>query len=126
MNVQRAVNRRYGPSSGVEEFVRKAQLSHYENTRAQFEDFAASGWANHKMTLYWMLNSHWPSFYGNIIDYYLSPGGAYYGAKKGLRPVVCGFRCLRDGRSQPGQESWSSIRLLPTCRVCAYACAFTI
>ncbi len=25
------------------------------------------------MTLYWMLNSHWPSFYGNIIDYYLTP-----------------------------------------------------
>ncbi len=91
MNVQRAVNRRYGTSSSVEEFVRKAQLSHYENTRAQFENFPASGWANHKMTLYWMLNSHWPSFYGHIIDYYLSPGGAYYGAKKGLRPLSVVF-----------------------------------
>ncbi len=39
------------------------------------------------MTLYWMLNSHWPSFFGHIIDYYLDPGGAYFGAKKGLRPV---------------------------------------
>ena len=38
LNVQRAVNRRYGPSSNVEEFVRKAQLAHYENTRAQFEN----------------------------------------------------------------------------------------
>jgi exo-1,4-beta-D-glucosaminidase len=91
MNVQRAVERRYGSSSNVEEFVRKAQVSHYENTRAQFENFAASGWANHKMTLYWMLNSHWPSFYGHIIDYYLSPGGAYYGAKKGLRPLSVVF-----------------------------------
>jgi exo-1,4-beta-D-glucosaminidase len=97
MNVQRAVNRRYGPSRNVEEFVRKAQLSHYENTRAQFEDFAASGWANHKMTLYWMLNSHWPSFYGHIIDYYLSPGGAYYGAKKGLRPVSVVFDSYATG-----------------------------
>jgi exo-1,4-beta-D-glucosaminidase len=43
------------------------------------------------MTLYWMLNSHWPSFYGHIIDYYLSPGGAYYGAKKGLRPLSVVF-----------------------------------
>lgn len=97
MNVQRAVNRRYGPSSNVEEFVRKAQLSHYENTRAQFEDFAANGWANHKMTLYWMLNSHWPSFYGHIIDYYLSPGGAYYGAKKGLRALSVVFDAYARG-----------------------------
>ncbi len=97
MNVQRAVDRRYGPSSGVEEFVRKAQVAHYENTRAQFEDFAANGWANHKMTLYWMLNSHWPSFYGHIIDYYLSPGGAYYGAKKGLRPVSVVFDSYATG-----------------------------
>jgi len=97
MNVQRAVNRRYGPSSSVDEFVEKAQLSHYENTRAQFEDFAANGWANHKMTLYWMLNSHWPSFYGHIIDYYLSPGGAYYGAKKGLRPLSVVFDAYATG-----------------------------
>ncbi len=97
MNVQRVVNRRYGASSSVEEFVRKAQVSHYENTRAQFENFAASGWANHKMTLYWMLNSHWPSFYGHIIDYYLSPGGAYYGAKKGLRPLAVVFDAYAKG-----------------------------
>ena len=62
-------------------------MAHYENTRAQFEDFAADGWENHKMTMYWMLNSHWPSFFGHLFDYYLKPGGAYYGAKKGLRPL---------------------------------------
>ena len=96
-NVQRAVDTRYGPSSNVEEFVRKAQAAHYESTRAQFEDFAANGWSNHKMTLYWMLNSHWPSFYGNIIDYYLSPGGTYYGAKKGLRPLSVVFDAYATG-----------------------------
>jgi exo-1,4-beta-D-glucosaminidase len=96
-SVQRAVDHRYGPSDNVEEFVLKAQLSHYENTRAQFEDFAASGWANHKMTMYWMLNSNWPSFYGNIIDYYLSPGGTYYGAKKGLRPLSVVFDAYATG-----------------------------
>src|SRR6185312_5481079 len=32
-------------------------------------------------------NSHWPSFFGTIFDYYLRPGGAYYGAKKGLQPL---------------------------------------
>jgi exo-1,4-beta-D-glucosaminidase len=77
--------------------VRKAQVAHYESTRAQFENFAATGWSNHKMTLYWMLNSHWPSFYGNIIDYYLSPGGTYYGAKKGLRPLSVVFDAYATG-----------------------------
>lgn len=96
-NIRLAVDRRYGPSTNVEDFVRKAQLAHYENTRAQFETFAASGWANHKMVGYWMLNSHWPSFYGNIIDYYLKPDALYYGAKKGLRPLSVVFDYYATG-----------------------------
>ena len=96
-NIRLALNNRYGPSTNVEDFVRKAQLAHYENTRAQFENVAASGWATHKMVGYWMLNSHWPSFYGNLIDYYLSPGGAYYGAKKGLRPLSVVFDYYATG-----------------------------
>jgi exo-1,4-beta-D-glucosaminidase len=87
VNVTRALDKRYGPSRSAAEFAEKAQLGHYENTRAQFETFAASGWGNHKMTLYWMLDSHWPSFFGHIIDYYLKPGGTYFGAKQGLKPV---------------------------------------
>jgi len=96
-DVQQAVNRRYGPSSNVAEFVLKAQLAGYENTRAQFENFAAGDWANHKVAMYWMLNSHWPSFYSNLIDYYLSPGGAYYGAKKALGPRSVVFDAYATG-----------------------------
>lgn len=96
-NTTAAIDKRYGPSSSAAEFAEKAQLAHYENTRAQFETFAASGWATHKMTLYWMLNSQWPSFFGHIIDYYLKPGGAYYGAKQGLRPVSVVFDYYATG-----------------------------
>lgn len=96
-NIQKVIDRRYGPSSGAEEFARKAQLAHYEDTRAQFEDFAANGWADHKMTLYWMLNTPWPSFFGHLFDYYLKPGGAYYGAKKGLRPLSVVFDSYATG-----------------------------
>jgi exo-1,4-beta-D-glucosaminidase len=96
-NIQRAIDRRYGPSTSAQEFARKAQLAHYENTRAQFEDFAANGWTDHKMTLYWMLNSPWPSFFGHLFDYYLKPGGAYYGAKKGLRPLSVVFDSYATG-----------------------------
>jgi len=96
-NIQLALEKRYGASTGIEEFVRKAQLAHYENVRAQFESFAACGWATHKMMAYWMLNSHWPSFYGNLIDYFLSPGGVYFGAKKGLRPLSVVFDSYATG-----------------------------
>jgi exo-1,4-beta-D-glucosaminidase len=96
-NIQRAVDLRYGPSSNAEMFANKAQLAHYEATRAQFEAFAANGWDSHKMTIYWMLNSHWPSFFGNLFDYYLRPGGAYYGAKKGLRPLSVVFDSYAAG-----------------------------
>ena len=97
-SIRRAVDRRYGVSTGAQDFARKAQLADYESTRAQFEAFAAAGWDNHKMTIYWMLNNHWPSFFGHIFDYYLRPGGAYYGAKKGLRPLSVVFDSYATGK----------------------------
>ena len=105
-NIQLAINRRYGPSGSAYEFARKAQLAHYEATRAQFESFAALGWAGHKMTMYWMLNSHWPSFFGNIFDYYLRPGGAYYGAKAGLRPLSAVFDSYATGDHGQAAVTW--------------------
>jgi exo-1,4-beta-D-glucosaminidase len=96
-SIRRAVDRRYGVSDSAEEFARKAQVAHYEATRAQFEAFAANGWNNHKMTIYWMLNNHWPSFFGHLFDYYLRPGGAYFGAKKGLRPMSVVFDSYATG-----------------------------
>ena len=103
VNVRRVIDRRYGPSVNAEMFANKAQLAHYEATRAQFESFAANGWDGHKMTIYWMLNSHWPSFFGNIFDYYLRPGGAYYGAKKGLRPLSVVFDSYATGNHRQGK-----------------------
>ena len=104
-NVRRVVDSRYGPSTGAEMFADKAQLAHYEATRAQFEAFAANGWDGHKMTIYWMLNSHWPSFFGNIFDYYLRPGGAYFGAKKGLRPLSVVFDSYATGNHRQAEVS---------------------
>jgi len=95
--IRKVVDRRYGSSSSAEEFARKAQLAHYENTRAQFEDWAANGWATHKVEMYWMLNNHWPSFFGHLYDYYMEPGGAYYGAKQGLRPLSIVFDYYATG-----------------------------
>ena len=83
-DIQRVLARRYGESRSVEEFTRKAQLAHYEDVRAQFESYAVH-WSDRKMLMHWMLNNHWPSFFGHLFDYYFKQGGGYFGAKKGLQ-----------------------------------------
>jgi len=85
-NIQRVIGKRYGPSNSAEEFTKKAQLAHYEDVRAQYETYATH-WANRKMMIHWMMNNPWPSFFGHLFDDYFKPGGGYFGAKKGLRPV---------------------------------------
>jgi exo-1,4-beta-D-glucosaminidase len=85
-NIRRVIDKRYGPSFSVEEFSKKAQLAHYEDVRAQYETYA-SHWSDRKMMIHWMMNNPWPSFFGHLFDDYFKPGGGYFGAKKGLRPL---------------------------------------
>ena len=85
-DTRRVLEKRYGPSSGVEEFAKKAQLVHYEDARARYEAYATH-WSNRKMTINWMMNNHWPSFFGHLFDYYFKQGGGYFGAKKALQPL---------------------------------------
>jgi exo-1,4-beta-D-glucosaminidase len=85
-NIQRVIDKRYGPSSSAEEFSKKAQLAHYEDVRAQYETYAIH-WANRKMMVHWMMNNPWPSFFGHLFDDFFKQGGGYCGAKKALRPI---------------------------------------
>jgi len=77
-----ALDKRYGPSSGVEEFARKAQVASYEAMRAMFEGFAANQ-PRATGVIQWMLNSAWPEMYWQLYDYYLMPNGAFFGARTG-------------------------------------------
>ncbi|KAL4737106.1 glycoside hydrolase superfamily [Aspergillus similis] len=83
----KALKRRYGSPTSLEDYVFKCQVMDYEATRAQFEAFAARQNAARPATgvVYWMLNSAWPSLHWQLFDYYLYPIGAYYGAKVGAR-----------------------------------------
>src|SRR5262249_3600137 len=35
----------------------------------------------------WMLNNSWPSLIWHLYDYYLVPGGGYFGTKKAMEPL---------------------------------------
>jgi len=97
-NTRRILETRYGSSNGVDDFAKKGQLAAYEDARAKFESYSTH-WSTSKMTINWMLNNHWPSFFGHLFDYYFKQGGGYFGAKKGLQPVnvVWDYYATGDG-----------------------------
>ncbi|MEV8516907.1 CBM35 domain-containing protein [Dactylosporangium sp. NPDC051484] len=85
-----AVTGRYGAPTGLEDYVRKAQLAQYENVRAQFEAYRRNFTDSSNPAdgvIYWMLNSGWTSLHWQLFDYYLDQNGAYYGAKKANEPL---------------------------------------
>jgi exo-1,4-beta-D-glucosaminidase len=85
-----ALDRRYGPSDSVEEFLRKAQVASYEAIRPMFEAFAV----NRPLTtgvIQWMLNSAWPEMYWQLYDHSLMPNGAFYGTRAACQPLSLAY-----------------------------------
>jgi exo-1,4-beta-D-glucosaminidase len=81
-----AMDARYGPSAGVEEYARKAQVAAYESHRAMLESFGARKYVATGV-IQWMLNNAWPGMIWHLYDFYLRPGGSYFGAKKACEPL---------------------------------------
>ena len=85
-NFTTALDARYGPSSSVEELARKAQVMAYEAHRAMFEAYGRNKYRSTGV-IQWMLNNAWPSMIWHLYDWYLRPGGSYFGAKKANEPL---------------------------------------
>ena len=81
-----ALDKRYGESKSAEEFARKAQVMAYEGHRAMFEAFGRNKYTSTGV-IQWMLNNAWPSMIWHLYDWYLRPGGSYFGAKKACEPL---------------------------------------
>ncbi|HEX6508994.1 MAG TPA: hypothetical protein VF221_15305, partial [Chloroflexota bacterium] len=81
------VNNRYGNTTSAADYAEKSDLMNYENTRAFFEAWNAHEYTQSFGTIFWMLDSAWPSVHWNLYDYYFKPGGGYFGAKKADEPV---------------------------------------
>lgn len=80
------LNERYGKASGISDYVEKAQVMDYEGERAMFEAFGRNKYTSTGV-IQWMLNNAWPSMIWHLFDYYLRPGGGYFGAKKACEPL---------------------------------------
>ncbi len=81
-----ALNARYGKARSAEDFTCKSQLMTYEGVRAMFEAYSRNKYTSTGI-IQWMLNNAWPSMIWHLYDYYLRPGGGYFGAKKALQAL---------------------------------------
>jgi exo-1,4-beta-D-glucosaminidase len=81
-----ALTARYGKAETLEEYALKAQLMNYEGIRAMFEAYSRNKYTSTGV-IQWMLNNAWPSMIWHLYDYYLRPGGGYFGAKRAMEPL---------------------------------------
>lgn len=84
-----ALNARYGTAKDLEDYTTKSQIQAYEGIRAMYEAYSRNKYTSGGV-IQWMLNNAWPSMIWHLYDFYLRPGGGYFGAKtamQGLDPV---------------------------------------
>src|SRR5207253_7247266 len=84
--VTEALTKRPGEPTSAEDYAKKAQVMTYDGERAMFEAYARNKY-NSTGVIQWMLNNAWPSMIWHLYDYYLRPGGGYYGTKKACEPL---------------------------------------
>jgi exo-1,4-beta-D-glucosaminidase len=81
-----ALTARYGAANSLEDFTSKSQVQAYEGIRAMFEAYSRNKYTSGGV-IQWMLNNGWPSTIWHLYDFYLRPGGGYFGAKTALQPL---------------------------------------
>ena len=82
-----ALNRRYGTATGAADFVWKAEAQAYELQRSMYEANQAGKYTTTYGTVMWLLSNAWPQLDWHLFDYYLRPGGNYFGTKTGSAPL---------------------------------------
>jgi len=81
-----ALANRYGKSDNVDDFAIKSQIQTYEGVRAMYEAYSRNKYQATGV-IQWMLNNAWPSMIWHLYDYYLRPGGGYFGAKRAMEAL---------------------------------------
>ncbi|HEX5473518.1 MAG TPA: hypothetical protein VFX12_02555 [Vicinamibacterales bacterium] len=88
-NIQKfttALEARYGKARDAADYARKAQALTYDGERAMFEGYARNKYTSTGV-IQWMLNNAWPSIIWHLYDFYLRPGGGYFGTKAACEPL---------------------------------------
>lgn len=81
-----ALSARYGAANSVEDYAVKSQVQAYEGIRAMYEAYSRNKYTSGGV-IQWMLNNGWPSMIWHLYDFYLRPGGGYFGAKTAMQAL---------------------------------------
>jgi exo-1,4-beta-D-glucosaminidase len=81
-----ALSARYGTATGLEDYTMKSQAQAYEGIRAMYEAYSRNKYTSGGV-IQWMLDNAWPSMIWHLYDWYLRPGGGYFGAKTALQAL---------------------------------------
>ena len=82
-----AIRSLWGTPSSARDYARKAQYLSADGYRAMFEAAGHRMWDITTGVMLWKLNACWPDVCWQLYDWYLTPGAAYYFAKKALEPL---------------------------------------
>eukprot|EP01114_Cavostelium_apophysatum_P018472 TRINITY_DN5716_c0_g1_i1.p1 TRINITY_DN5716_c0_g1~~TRINITY_DN5716_c0_g1_i1.p1 ORF type:complete len:872 (-),score=202.83 TRINITY_DN5716_c0_g1_i1:1-2616(-) len=77
---------RYGNATSAVDFSEKSQVAAYEGHRAFFEGYSRNKYLSTGL-IQWMQNNAWPQMLWHLYDYYMNPGGSYFGTKKACEPL---------------------------------------
>jgi exo-1,4-beta-D-glucosaminidase len=77
---------RYGAAKDLQDYVTKSQAMTYEAERAMFEAYGRNKYTSTGL-IQWMMNNAWPGLIWHLYDWYLRPGGGYFGTKKACEPL---------------------------------------
>ncbi len=86
------IDKSFGPTENLAEWMEFAQLENYDGYRAMFEAQSK----NRMGLLLWMSHPTWPSFVWQTYDYYFEPTAGYFGSKKGSEPLHIQWNPLTD------------------------------
>ena len=85
-NFTTSLEKRYGAATDIRDYALKSQVMTYEAQRAMFEAYGRNKYTSTGV-VQWLMNTAWPGLIWHLYDYYLRPGGGYFGTMKALEPL---------------------------------------
>lgn len=82
-----SIETKYGKSTNLDDFCKKAQLVNYDSHRAMFESWNSKLWKKASGLLLWMSHSAWPSMVWQTYSWDYETFGSFFGSKKACEPI---------------------------------------